>query len=150
MGSAPSTRSAPVGARQGGRVGGVNVRAVPRAIVSDILGNQGAQCVERELVGLCFAWRRSYAEWMRPSGKWADMKVCDARAAEPVQLLGSAAAEVMPKERSDVLVEYLLADFARVSLPRMWSFTFRHPEQRYCWRDDWVSIRECARFGAVR
>ena len=32
----------------------------------------------------------------------------------------------------------------------MWSFTFGHPEVRYCSRDDRVSIWECARFGAVR
>ena len=41
----------------------LNVGAVPRAIVPDILGNQDAQCVEREVVGLCFASRRSCAEW---------------------------------------------------------------------------------------
>ena len=79
----------------------------------EILGNQGAQCVEREVVGLCFAWRRSCAEGMRLSAKWAGMKVRDAPAAETVQLLGAAAAEVMPKERGAVLVEYLPADAAR-------------------------------------
>ena len=42
------------------------------------------------------------------------MKVLDAPAAEPVQLLGAAAAEVVPKERGAVLVEYLPADAARV------------------------------------
>ena len=159
MGSAPSTGSAHVGARQGWRcrevlvaadVQPLNVRAVPRAIVQDILGNQGAQCVEREVLVLCFAWRQSCAEWMRPSAKGADMKLRDARAAQPVQLLGSGAAQVMPKEQSAVLVEYLAADSARVSRPRMWSFTFGHPEERYCSRDDRVTIRECAHFGAVR
>ena len=49
----------------------LNVRAVPRAIVSNILLDQGAQCVEREVFGLCFARRRSCAEWMRSSAKWA-------------------------------------------------------------------------------
>ena len=33
----------------------------------------------------------------------------------------------------------------------MWSFTFGHPEERYCSRDDWVLYgTECARFGVVR
>ena len=104
----------------------LNVGGVPRAIVPNILGNQGAQCVEREVVGLCFVWRQSCAEWMQPSAKWADMKVLDARAAEPVQLLGPAAAEVMPKERSAVLVEYLRADSAPLSRSGTWSFTFGH------------------------
>ena len=128
----------------------LNVGAVPRANVSDILRNQGAQCVEHEVVGLCFAWRRSCAEWGQPSAKWADLKVGDARAAKPVQLLSPAAAEVMPKERSALLVEYLPADAARVSRPRMWGFTFGHPEERYCSPDHRVTIRDCARFGAVR
>ena len=68
---------------------------------------------------------------MRPSAKWADMKVRDAQAAEPVQLMGSAPAEVMPKERRAVLVEHLPADAARVFWSQMWSFTFGHPEERY-------------------
>ena len=42
----------------------LNVGAVPRAIVRDILLDQGAQCVEREVFGLCFARRPSCAEWM--------------------------------------------------------------------------------------
>ena len=116
----------------------------------DILGSQGAQCVEREVVGLCFARRRSCAEGVRPSAKWAGMKVCDAQAAEPVQLLGAAAAEVMPKERGVVLVEYLPADAARVPRPQMWSFTGGHPEERYSSSDDRVTVQECARFCAVR
>ena len=66
---------------------------------------------------------------MRPLAKWADMKVRDARAAKPVQLLGAAASEVMLKERSTVLVVHLPADRARVSWPRMWSFTLGHPEE---------------------
>ena len=87
---------------------------------------------------------------MRPSAKLAGMKVCDARAAEPVQLLGAAAAEVMPKERGAVLVEYLPADAARVPWPRMWSFTVGHPEERCGSWDDRVTVRECTCFGAVR
>ena len=90
----------------------LNVRAVPRVMRPDILGNQGAQCVEPEVVGWCFAGRQSCAEGMRPSVKWGGMKVHDARAAEAVQLLGAASAEVMPKERGAVLVKYLPADAA--------------------------------------
>ena len=115
----------------------------------DILGNQGAQCVECEVVGLGFAWRRSCAEGMQPSAIWAGIKVRDAPAAEPVQLLGDAAAEVMPKERGAVLVEYLPADAARVPWPWMSSFTVGHPEERYSLSDDRLTAWECARFGAV-
>ena len=83
MGSAPSTGSAHVGACQGGQGGRccrvlvgedaqpLNVGAVPRAIVPDILLNQRAQCVEREVFRLCFARRQSCAEWMRSWAKWA-------------------------------------------------------------------------------
>ena len=50
----------------------LNVGAVPhRAIVPDVLLDQGAQCVEREVFGLRFARRRSYAESMRSPAKWA-------------------------------------------------------------------------------
>ena len=42
-----------------------------RAIVPDILLDQGAQCVEREVFGLCFGQGRGCAEWMRSSAKWA-------------------------------------------------------------------------------
>ena len=125
-----------------------NVGAVHRAIVSDILGNQGAQCVQREVVRLCFGWRRSCAEWMRPPAKWADMKVREARAAEPVQLLGPAAAEVMPKERSAVLVEYLPAE-AGVSRPRMWSFTVGHP-LALGFGVSWVLLIRCSPLHKVR
>ena len=52
-------------------VGPLNVGAVLRAIVLDILLKQGAQCVEREVSGLCFARRRRCAEWMRSVAKWA-------------------------------------------------------------------------------
>ena len=158
MGSAPSSGSAHMGARARCRCRRVlvaedvrpfNVGAVPRVTRTDILGNQGAQCVEREVVGLCFARWRSCAEGVRPSAKWAGMKVRDAPAAEPVQLLGAAAAEVMPRERGVVLVEYLPADAARVSRPRMWIFTGGHPEERCSSWDDQVTARECARFCAV-
>ena len=127
-----------------------NVGAVPRVMRQDILGNQGAQCVEREVVGLCFLLRGSCAEAARPSAYWAGMQVRDARAVEPVQLLGAAASEVMPKERGAVLVEYLPADAARVPRPRMWSCTGGHPEERYCSWDDRVTVRQCAHSFAVR
>ena len=78
------------------------------------------------------------------------MQVRDARAAEPVQLLGAAAATVMPKERVVVLVEYFPADTPWVPRPRMWSFTGRHPEERYSSWDNQVTERECARLCAVR
>ena len=74
----------------------------------------------------------------------------DAPAAEPQQLLGAAATEVMPKERGVVLVEYVPADASRVSRPRMWSLTDGHPEERYSSWDERVTVRECARFCAVR
>ena len=86
-----------------------NVGAVPSIGVGgcpDILDNQGAQCVEGEVVGLGFVRRRSCAEGLLPSAKCAGMQVCDARAAEPVQLLGAAGAEVMPKERGVAVVNY--------------------------------------------
>ena len=67
-----------------------------------------------------------------------------------MQLLGAAAAEVMATERSAVFAVHLPADSARVSRPRMWSFTFGDPEERYCLRDDRASIWECAPFGVVR
>ena len=128
----------------------LNVGAVPRVMRPDILCNQGAQCVEREVVELCLAWRRCCAEGMRPSAKLAGMKVRDAPAPEAVQLLGAAAAEVMPKERDAVLVRYLPADAARAPRPRMWSFTVGHPEERYGSWDVQVTVGECASFGAVR
>ena len=62
-----------------------------------------------------------------------------------MQLLGAAAAEVMPTERSAAFVVHLAADSAQVSRPRMWSFTFGHSEERYCSRDDRASIREGVR-----
>ena len=70
-----------------------NVGAVPSVRCLDILCNQGAQCVEREVVGLGFARRPSVGEGVWPSARGAGMQVCDAPAAQPVQLLGAAAAE---------------------------------------------------------
>ena len=154
MGSASSTGSAHVGVRQGGRcrrvpvaedVQQLNLGAVPHVMHPDILGNQGARCVERKVVGLCFVWGLSSAEGMQPLAKWAGMKVRNAPTAEPVQLLGAAAAKFMPKKRRAILVEYLQADAARVTWPRMWSFTVGYPEERYSLWDDWVTVWECAR-----
>ena len=127
-----------------------NVGTVPRIMRPVILGNQGAQCVECEVVRLCLARRRNCAKVVRPSAKLAGMKVRDAPAAEQVQLLSVAAAEVMLKERGVVLVEYLPADAAWVPRPQMGSFTGRHPEERYSSWDDRVTVQECARFCAVR
>ena len=42
----------------------LNVAAVPRVMRPDFLGNQGAQCVDREVVGLCFVRRGGCAEGM--------------------------------------------------------------------------------------
>ena len=84
MGPASSSGRAHVGARQRARwrrrrvllaedVQPLNVGAVPSVTRPDILGNQGAQCVEREVVGLGFARRQSCAEGVRPSANWAGM-----------------------------------------------------------------------------
>ena len=162
MASAPSSGSAHVGARPGGarwrhrrvlvaeEVRPFNIGAVCRVMRPEILGNQGAQCVECEVVGLCLARRRSCSEGVRPSAKWEGMKVRDAPAAESVQLLGAAAAEVMTKERGIVLVKYLPADATQVPRPRMWSFIGGHPVERYSSWDVRVTVRECAHFCAVR
>ena len=108
MGSAPGSGSAQVGARQGGRAGGVpgssSVRTSdhstsgpppPRTIVPDVLPDQSAQCVECEVFLMRFLRRPSCAEGMRSPAKLAQPQVRDARAAEPVQLLSAAAAQVM-------------------------------------------------------
>ena len=118
-----------------------NIGAVPSVSCPDILGNQGAQCVEREVVGFGFARRRSCAEGVRSSAKWAGMQVCHALAAEPVQLLGAAAAEVMPKEPGVVVVHSFSADVARGPRPlRMLDFTGGHPEERYRSWDNRVTL----------
>ena len=107
--------------------------------------------MEREVVGLGFVRRQSCAEGVRPSTKWAGMQVCDALAAQPVQLFSAAAAELMPKVRGVVLVDYSPADFARVpSPPRMWGFTGGHPEERYQSWDNRVTLSVCARLRALQ
>ena len=93
----------------------LNVGAVPSVTRPDILGNQGAQCLERDVVGLGFARRRSCAEGVWPSAKWASMQLCDARAAEALQLLGAAAAKVMPKKPGVVVVDYFQHGFRTCS-----------------------------------
>ena len=145
MGSAPGSGSAEVGARQEGRGGGVAGSSLmrtsnhstsgllpPRAIVPDVLPDQSAQRLECEVFVLRFARRRSCAEGMQSPAEWARLQVRDARAAEPVQLLSAAAAEVMPTKRVAVFVVHLRADSAQVSRPRMRSFTVGRPEDRYC------------------
>ena len=117
----------------------------------DILGNQGAQRLEREVVGLGFAWRQSCAEGVRPLAKWAGMQVGEARAAEPVQRFGPAEAEVIPKERAVVVVDSSPADIARVpGSPRMWGFTGGHPEEGYRRWDNRFTFWECACLPVVR
>ena len=66
-----------------------------------------------------------------------------------MQLLAAAAAEVMPTEQTAVFVLHLPADSARVSRPRMWGFTFGHPEERYWSRGNQASIREVYRCSAA-
>ena len=113
MGSASGSGSAQVGARQGGRGGGsrwvlvgedvqpLGVGAVlPRAVVPGVLPDQSPQRLECEVFGLPFARRQSRAESVRSPAEWARPQVRDARAAEPVQLLRAAAAEVMPAKGS--------------------------------------------------
>ena len=69
-----------------------------------------------------------------------------------MQLLGAAAAELMPMERIAVFVVHLPADSALVSWPWMRSFSFGHPAETYCLRDDRGCIRVggCARSGVLR
>ena len=121
-----------------------NVGTVPSIGVGgcpDILRNQGAQHVEREVVGLGFARRQSCAEGLRPSAKWAGMQVCDAWPAEPVQQFRAAVAKVMPEELGVVVVDCLAADVARVPRsPRMGGFTGGHPEEGYRLWDHRVTL----------
>ena len=132
--------------RKVGAVPSVGVGGCP-----DVLGNQPAQRVEREVVGLGFARWRGCAEGVRPSAKSAGMQLGDARAAEPVQCFGAAAAEVMPKERGVVIPDYFWSDIARVPRsPRMWGFTGVHPEERYRSWENRVTLWERARLRAVR
>ena len=75
----------------------------------------------------------------------------DARAAEPVQRFGAAAAEVMPKERGVVVPDYFPADVARVPMsPWMWGFTGGHLEERYRLWNSRITLWECTRLPAVR
>ena len=115
-----------------GQASNGNASVLPRAVVPDVLPDQSAQCLECEVFVLRFARRRSCAESMRSPAESAQPQVRDARAAELVQLLSAAGAEVMPTKRVAVLVIHLPADPAWVPLPRMWSFSFGHPEERYC------------------
>ena len=116
-----------------------------------VLGNQPAQPVEREVVGVGFSQWRGCAEGLRPSAKWAGMQPGDALAAELVHPFGAAAAEVMPKERGVEVFDFFPADVARIPrFPPMWAFTSRHPEERYRSWDNQVTLWECARLCAVR
>ena len=79
------------------------------------------------------------------------MQLGDARAAEPLQRFGAAAAEVMRKERGVAVPDYFPADVARVPRsPRMWGFTGGHPEQRHRLWDYRGTVWECARLRAVQ
>ena len=71
MGSAPSTGSAEVSARRGGRGGGCRWVVVSEDVQPLNQTDQGALPVEREVSGLCFAWRQSCGELMRSLAKWA-------------------------------------------------------------------------------
>ena len=65
----------------------------------------------------------------------------NARAAEPVQQFGAAAAEVMPKERGVVVPNYFPANVARVlRSPQMWGFTGGHPVEKYRSWDNPVTL----------
>ena len=158
MGSASGTGSAQVGARQGGRGGGcrwvlvgedvqpLDVGAVlPRAVVPDILPDQSPQRLECEVFVLRFVRRRRRAESVRSLAEWARPQVRDAPAADPVQLLRAAAAEVMPAKGVAVVVVHLHADPAWVPRPWMRGFTFGHPEERCRSQDDRATTGEGAR-----
>ena len=101
---------------------------LPRALVPDVLPDQSPQRLECEVFVLRFARRQSRAELVQWPADWARPQVRDAQAAEPVQLLGAAAAEVMPAKGVAVVVVHLHADPAWVPRPLMRGFTFGHPE----------------------
>ena len=158
MGSASGSGSAQVGARQGGRGGGCRWvlvgedvqpldvgAALPRAVVPDVLPDQSLQRLECEVFVLRFARRRSRAESVRSPAEWARPQVRDAQAAEPVQLLRAAAAEVMPAKRVAVVVVHLHAGPAWVARPWMRCLTFGHPEERCRSQDDRATTGEGAR-----
>ena len=155
MGSASGSGSAQVGARQGGQGGGCRWvlvggdvqpldvgAALPRAVVPDVLPDQSPQRLEYEVFVLRFARRRSRAESVRSPAEWARPQVRDARAAEPVQLLCAAAAEVMPAKGVAVVVIHLHADPPWVPRPWMQCFTFGHPEERCRSQDDRATTGE--------
>ena len=88
MGCSSLSGSAHVGEHQGGRgcvAAGSSLHRTSNDVTSglspsvrvggcpDILGSQGAQRVQREIVGLGFARRRSCAEGLPPSEKRAGM-----------------------------------------------------------------------------
>ena len=158
MGSASGSGSAQVGARQGGRGGAcrwvlvgedvqpLDVGAVlPRAVIPDVLLDQSPQRLECEVFVLRFARRRSRAESVRSPAEWARPQVRDARAAEPVQLLRAAAAEVMSAKGVAVVVVNLHADPAWVFWPWMRCFTFGHPDERCRSQDNRATTGEGAR-----
>ena len=118
---------------------------LPRAVVPDILPDQIPQRLECEVFVLRFARRQSRAESVRSPAEWARPQVRDARAAEPVQLLRAAAAEVMPAKRVAVVAVHLHADPAWVPRPWMRCFTFGHPEERCRSQDDRATTGKGAR-----
>ena len=156
MGSASGSGSAQVGARQGGRGGGgcrwvligedvqpLDVEAAfPRAVPPDVLPDQSPQRLECEVFVLRFTRRHSRAESVRSPAEWARPQVCDARAAEPVQLLRAAAAEVMPAKGVAVVVVHLHADPAWVPRPWMQCITSGHPEEKCQSQDDRATTGE--------
>ena len=122
MGSAPGSGGAQVGARQGGRGGGVawsssvwtsshstsglsflapSFQTFCQVRVRSVWSVRSSSCVSRQ---------QSRAEWMRSPAEWARPQVRDARAAEPVQLLSAAAARLMSTKRVAVFVVHLHAD----------------------------------------
>ena len=126
--------------------------ALPRAVVPDVLPDQSPQRLECEVFVFRFARRRSRAVSVRSPAEWARAQVRDARAAEPVQLLCAAAAEVMPAKGVAVVVVHRHADPAWVPRPWMQCFTFRHPEERSRLQDDRATTGEggaCAPGGAT-
>ena len=159
MESASGSGSAQVGARQGGRGGGgyrwvlvgedvqpLGVGAVlSRAVVPDVLPDHSPHRLECEVFVLRLPRQRSRAESVRSPAEWALPQVRDARAAEPVQLLRAAAAEVMPAKGVAVVVVHLHADPAWVPRPLMRCFTFGHPEERCRSQDDRATTGEGAR-----
>ena len=146
-------RCAPGGAGGGGVAGSsredvqpFGVGAVlPRAVVPDVLPDQSPQRLECEVFVLRFARRQSRAESVRSPAEWAQPQVRHARAADPVQLLRAAAAEVMPAKGVAVVVVHLHADPAWVPRPWMRCFNFGHPEERCRSQDDRATTGEGAR-----